>query len=157
MLNHLKHIAPAIGLLFLSPLIGDFLLGNLSIDALLSGLFAVPLYGGGALLIREVTRRIRRGWTTMILLGLVYAVVEEGLVTQSLFNPSFVGLSLLDIAYMPAIGMGAWWTLYVLTLHTVWSTSVSIALIEALVVKCPKPLLLRFALIQEITAALRSN
>lgn len=29
--------------------------------------------------------------------------------------------------------MGAWWTLYVLTLQTVWSKSVSIALIEALV------------------------
>lgn len=133
MLNHLRRIAPAIGLFFLSPLIGEFLLGNLSIDALLSGLFAVPLYGGGALLIREVARRTKRGWTTMILLGLAYAVVEEGLVTQSLFNPSFVGLNLLDIAYIPAIGMGAWWTLYVLTLHTVWSTSVAIALIEALV------------------------
>ncbi|MBD1874382.1 hypothetical protein H6F75_12890 [Nodosilinea sp. FACHB-131] len=133
MLNFLKRIAPAIGLVFLSPMIGEFLLGNLAIDALLDGLFAVPLYGGGALLIREVTRHAKRSWITMILLGLAYAVVEEGLVTQSLFNPSFVGLNLLDIAYIPSIGMGAWWTLYVLTLHTVWSTSVAIALIEALV------------------------
>lgn len=133
MLNFLKRIAPAIGLFFLSPLIGEFLLGNLAIDALLSGLFSVPLYGGGALLIREVTRRTKGSWITMILLGLAYAVVEEGLVTQSLFNPSFVGLNLLDIAYVPAIGMGAWWTMYVLTLHMVWSTSVAIALIEALV------------------------
>ncbi|MBE9178563.1 hypothetical protein IQ268_08325 [Oculatella sp. LEGE 06141] len=133
MLNRWRHIAPAIGLFFLSPWIGEFLLGNLSIDALLSGLFAAPLYGGGALLIREVTRRTKRGWATMILLGLAYAVVEEGLVTQSLFNPSFVGLNLLDVAYIPVIGMGAWWTLYVLTLHTVWSTSVVIALVEALV------------------------
>lgn len=133
MLNRLKRIAPAIGLFLLSPLIGEFLLGNMSIDALPSGLFGAPLYGGGTLLIREVTRRSKRGWTTMILLGLAYAVIEEGLVTQSLFNPSFVGLNLLDTAYIPAIGMGAWWTLYVLTLHTVWSTSVSIALIEVLV------------------------
>lgn len=81
MLNHLRCIAPVIGLFFLSPLIGEFLLGNISIDALLSGLFAAPLYGGGALLIREVTRHTKRGWTTMILLGLAYAVVEEGLVT----------------------------------------------------------------------------
>lgn len=133
MLNHWKRIAPAIGLFFLSLLIGEFLLGNISIDALLGGMFAAPLYGGGTLLIREATRRTNRGWTTMILLGLAYAVVEEGLVTQSLFNPSFVGLNLLDIAYIPALGMGAWWTLHVLTLHTVWSTSVAIALVEALV------------------------
>lgn len=71
MLNNLKRISPAIGLFFLSPLIGEFLLGNLAIDALLSGLFSVPLYGGGALLIREVTRRAKWGWTTMILLGVV--------------------------------------------------------------------------------------
>jgi hypothetical protein len=132
MLNHLRRIAPAIGLFFLSPLIGEFLLGNIPIDALPIGLFAAPLYGGGTLLIREITRRTRRGWTTMILLGFAYAVIEEGLVTQSLFNPSYVGLNLLNIAYIPVLGMGAWWTLYVLTLHTVWSTSVPIALIEAL-------------------------
>ncbi|WP_207714291.1 hypothetical protein [Scytonema sp. UIC 10036] len=133
MLNKLKRIAPAIGLFVLSPSIAEFLLGNISIDALPIGLFAAPLYGGGTLLIREVTRRTKRGWTTMILLGLAYAVIEEGLVTQSLFNPSFVGLNLLNIAYIPVLGIGAWWTLYVLTLHTVWSTSVSIALIETLV------------------------
>lgn len=28
--------------------------------------------------------------------------------------------------------IGAWWTLFVLTLHTVWSSSVPIALVEAL-------------------------
>ncbi|MBW4607786.1 MAG: hypothetical protein KME22_11295 [Hassallia sp. WJT32-NPBG1] len=128
----MRRIAPAIGLFFLSPLIGEFLLGNIPIDALPIGLFAAPLYGGGTLLIREITRRTRRGWTTMILLGFAYAVIEEGLVTQSLFNPSYVGLNLLNIAYIPVLGMGAWWTLYVLTLHTVWSTSVPIALIEAL-------------------------
>lgn len=134
MTSFLKRITPAIGLFFVSPLIGEFLLGNMSIDVLPAGLpLASTTYGGGALLIREITRRTKRGWRTMILLGLAYAVILEGLVNQTLFNPSFFGFSLLDTAYIPAIGMGAWWTLMVLTLHTVWSMSVSIALIETLV------------------------
>ncbi|KAM3099081.1 hypothetical protein ACKFKF_15710 [Phormidesmis sp. 146-12] len=135
MLKTLKRIAPAIGLFFLSPLVGEFLLGNMSIDVLLPvGLpLASTMYGGGALLIREVTRRTKRGWRTMILLGLAYAVIVEGLVNQTLFNPSFFGFNLLATAYIPAIGMGAWWTLMVLTLHTVWSTSVSITLVETFV------------------------
>ncbi|MBD2259325.1 hypothetical protein [Pseudanabaena sp. FACHB-2040] len=134
MLNNLKRIAPAIGLFLLSPLIAEFLLGNISIDLLLTaGPFVALGYGTGALLIREVTRRTNRGWRTMILLGLAYAVFLEGLVNQTLFNPSIFGLNLLDTAYIPAIGMGAWWTLMVLTLHTVWSMSVSIALVETLV------------------------
>src|ERR1035438_2819108 len=40
---------------------------------------------------------------------------------------------LLDSAYIPALGISAWWTLFVLALHTVWSISVPIALIEATV------------------------
>jgi hypothetical protein len=41
----------------------------------------VPLYGDGALLIRELARR-RGGWTRIALLGAAYAIVEEGLVLQ---------------------------------------------------------------------------
>jgi hypothetical protein len=127
-----RAMAPALGLFLLAPLIGEYLLGNVSLSALGYLLLFAPLYGGGALLVREITRRSGRGWPTMILLGLAYALIEEGLLTQSLFNPSYAGFDLLATAHLPALGMGAWWTLFVLTLHTVWSTSVSIALVEAL-------------------------
>ena len=52
--------------------------------------------------------------------------------TQTLFNPSYFGLDLLGFAPIPFLGMGAWWTVFVLTLHTVWSTSVAIAFTEEL-------------------------
>jgi hypothetical protein len=64
-------------------------------------------------------------------LGVAYAVVEEAFVTQSLFNADYLGLRLLDYGYVPALGVGAWWTVFVLTLHAVWSTAVPIALVEA--------------------------
>jgi hypothetical protein len=44
-----------------------------------------------------------------------------------------LNLHLLEPAFIAALGIGGWYTVFVLTLHTVWSISVSIALIEALV------------------------
>ena len=100
------------------------------------------MYGGGALLIRETVRRNRLGWPNIFVLALAYGVLEEGLIMQSLFNPNFLGLNqqLLQRAYIPTLGMGAWWTLFVLTLHTVWSIPVSIAICESLAPKrAPEP------------------
>ena len=129
----LGRIAPALGLFFLSPFVAEFLLGNVSIDALPIGLVMAPMYGGGAVIVREAARRAGKGWPTIFLLALAYAVIEEGLVCQTLFNPSYFGFDLLREAYIPALGMGTWWTLFVLTLHTVWSISAPIAIIESLV------------------------
>jgi hypothetical protein len=120
-----------VGLFFLAPLVGEFLLGNLPITWLWVLPVLAPLYGGGALLIREVARRWGLGWVGLAPLGLAYGVIEEAFVTQSLFNPDYLGLRLLDFGYLPAPGIGAWWTVYVLGLHAVWSTAVPIALVEA--------------------------
>jgi hypothetical protein len=130
-----RRVRPAITLFLLAPLVAEFLLGDLPINLLPALLILAPMYGGGALLIREVVRRARRGWPTILVLALAYAVFEEAFTTQTLFNPNYLGLHLhlLEPAYIPGLGMGGWWTVFVLTLHTVWSISVSIALAEALV------------------------
>src|SRR6478736_4342888 len=131
----MKRIAPALTLFFLGPFVAEFLLGNLPITVLPAMIVLAPMYGGGALLIRESARRVGRGWPSILVLGLAYAVLEEAFTTQTLFNPNYLKLNLhlLDHAYIPWLGMGAWWTTFVLTLHVVWSIGVSIALAEALV------------------------
>jgi hypothetical protein len=131
-----SHCLPAaIGLVFLAPLVAEFLLGNLPIKMLPALIVLAPFYGGGALLIREITRRAGRGWPTIVVLALAYGIVEEAFTTQTLFNPDYMHLHLhlLDSAYIPALGIGAWWTIFVLALHTVWSISTPVALIEATV------------------------
>lgn len=132
---HLRGVLPAIGLFFIAPLVAEFLLGNMSITHLGLLVILAPLYGGGALLIRECVRRTGRGWPSILLLALTYGILEEAFLTQSLFNPNYLGLNLhlLKPASLPLFGVGAWYTVFVLTLHTVWSISVPIALIEALV------------------------
>lgn len=131
----MRRVAPAIGLFFVAPLVAEYLLGDLSIKLLEALIILAPMYGGGALLIREFVRRTGRGWPSIFVLAFAYAVFEEAFTTQTLFNPNYLRLNLhlLQPAYIPALGIGAWWTVYVLTLHTVWSISTSIALVEALV------------------------
>src|SRR5580692_13187690 len=130
-----RRVAPAIGLFFLAPLVAEFLLGDLPIKMLGTLVILAPMYGGGALLIREFARRTGKGWPTIFVLAFAYAVLEEAFTTQTLFNPNYLHLNLhlLQPAYIPALGIGIWWTIFVLTLHTVWSISTSIALVEALV------------------------
>src|SRR5579871_3888487 len=127
-----RRVAPAVALFFISPFVAEFLLGDFSIDAIWLLLVVGPLYGGGALVVRETARRLGRGWPTMLLLALAYGLLEEGIVIQTLFNPNYLGLHLLRHAWIPALGIGGWWTVFVLTLHTVWSISVPIALVEGL-------------------------
>jgi hypothetical protein len=131
----IRRVAPAIGLYFLAPLISEFLLGDFPITKLGIILILAPMYGGGALLIREIARRTNGGWPMIITLALAYGIFEEAFTTQTLFNPNYLGLNLhlLDHGFIPALGIGAWWTVFVLTLHTIWSISVSIGLVEALV------------------------
>jgi hypothetical protein len=130
----MRRVAPAVALFFIAPYVAEFLLGNLPITLLGALVVLGPLYGGGALLVREVARRRGFGWGAILTLGLAYAVVEEALALQTLFNPDFLKLNLhlLAPAYIPVLGMGGAWTMFVLTLHVVWSIGVSIALTEAL-------------------------
>lgn len=127
-----RRVAPAFVLFVLSPFVAEYLLGNISVSALFAMLFLSPMYGGGAILVREVARRRGHGWSTIVLLALAYGLIEEGIAIQTLFNPNYLGLHLLTEAYIPALGIGGWWTLFVLTLHTVWSISVPIAVTEAI-------------------------
>ncbi len=134
-----RHLAATFALALLSPFLAEFLLGDqyLSADRSVGtqvGMFLVLglWYGAGAVLIREVARRAGRGWPTILLLGLVFGLIEEGLLTQSLFNPHYLGLDLLSYGHLDALGIGLPWTIFVLTLHVVWSIATPIALVEGI-------------------------
>src|SRR5262245_16380439 len=81
---------PALLLFFVAPLTGEFLLSNLPITWLWVLIVLAPMYGGGALLIRETARRLRLGWPGILTMTLGYALIEEAFVTQSLFNPNYL-------------------------------------------------------------------
>jgi hypothetical protein len=129
-----RKISAVITLLFVSPLVAEYLLGDLPLKLLPVLIVLAPAYGCGAVLIREIARRRGRGWPMMLMLGAAYALINEGVVTQSLFNHDYLKMQmhLLDHAYIPTLGIGGWWTLFMFNLHTFWSMGASIALVEGL-------------------------
>lgn len=132
--NGKRNVGASVLLFFTAPLVAEFLLGDIGIKGIGVILVMAPMYGGGALLIREVARRMGRGWPRMLVLGAAYTLIEEGFTTMSLFNPDYLKLHghFLSHGWIPALGMGAWWTLFMFNLHTFWSMAASIALVEGL-------------------------
>jgi hypothetical protein len=119
-----RRVAPALALFFLAPLVGEYLLGNISISEITALFFIAPMYGWGALLIREAARRLGRGWPTIILLALAYGLFEAGLLDQSLSNPSFMGQHFLCVTYVAALGISAYYGMAFIIGHVIWSISV---------------------------------
>jgi hypothetical protein len=133
-------LLPVAALAAFAPLMAEFVLGDQYLAGTVDAgqqigefVLFVLWYGMAAILIREIARRTGRGWPTILLLGLGFALVEEGLLTQSLFNPHYLGLDLLSYGYVGWLGTGIPWAIFVLSIHVVWSIATPIALIEAIV------------------------
>jgi hypothetical protein len=132
-------ILRVLSLMVLSAVIAEFLLGDQYLFGLAPAsqqigqlVIFTAFYGGSAVLIRELARRRGAGWRAIALLALGFGLIEEGLVTQSLFNPGYAGAHLLSYGYVRPLGIAIPWTLFVLTLHVVWSISSPIAVAEGL-------------------------
>jgi hypothetical protein len=129
----ISHLLPVIVLIVLAPTIAEILLGNLLLNPnfVPTLLMDVLLYGSGALLIREVARRLNVGWPSIIVMALAYGVVEEGLILQTFFNQHFPGLVHIA-AYGRALEVSWFWMISVLGMHAVWSIALPILLTELL-------------------------
>ena len=127
----MRRLGPVWTLLFLAPLIGEVLFGATPLSRLPAVLLQVGLYGGAAVLIRElVVRRNRRQWW-LVVLGLAYGMFEEGLVLQSLFNAHFRGLDVLG-SYGRAAGVNWIWAMFIVPYHAVFSIAIPIVFTELL-------------------------
>lgn len=135
----LRRVAPALGVFFLAPLFAEYLIGYDTStgnprELLVGLLFFGPLYGGPALLIREVTRRANRGWPTIILLAFGFGIIQAGLIDHSIFNPAYRDIAwwqdMLTPTYISMLGIAADPTLDFILGHVIWSFSLPIALVE---------------------------
>jgi hypothetical protein len=123
---------PAFVLFLMAPFVGEFLLGNLTLAELPLGLLLAPLYGFGAILVRELGRRYG-GWPTMTVLAVAYALIEEGPVDQLLWNSDYAGVDYVHgPGYVEVLGLNVMTVQVVIALHAVWSICVPIAITEAL-------------------------
>ena len=118
----------------LAALFGEVLPGSTPILAFVvpnSWIYLVALYGSGAVVARELVRRRKLGWWSLLLLGAAYGVLEEGMVVTSWFNPFWADAAtlgdkgrVLDINWIWAVGL----TIY----HAVMSVTVPVIIAERL-------------------------
>jgi len=124
--------APALTLVLLAPFLGEMLSGSTPALAFvlspLVGAIEIALYGGGALLVRELGVRWRAGWLSILLLGLAYGLVEEGLVLKAVFDPAWPGAAALG-TYGRAGQIGWVWLAQVDLFHATVSITAPIVLV----------------------------
>jgi hypothetical protein len=116
---------PVTFLLFLAPLVAEVLWGSTTITNIAVYLIQIGLYGGGAVLIREVVRRWGGGWPSILLLGAAYGAIEEGLLEPTWFTPALQ-------THPYGVVLGVFWTYAVWNIgyHAVFSIAIPILLTE---------------------------
>jgi hypothetical protein len=130
--KHRPKIPPALVLFFLAPAIGELLSGSsppLEFFKPFSLFLLSALYGGGALLARELALRWGKRWPTILALGLAYGIIEEGLMVKSFFDPAWMDLGLLGV-YGRWAGVNWVWTVMLTLYHAVVSIAIPIMLVE---------------------------
>jgi hypothetical protein len=123
---------PWLTLLLLAPALGELLSGSSPPSEFFQPLgFTVMtvLYGCGALICRELKVRWRKGVGSLILLGCAYAILEEGLMVASFFNPNWGDLGALR-GFGRALEVNWVWAVELTIYHAFFSVTVPVLLVE---------------------------
>jgi hypothetical protein len=135
-----RRLAPVLGLLVVAPWAAECSWGGFPAEDLpVVVVFLGPVYGGAAVLIREMVRRTGGGWPMTALLAAAFGVVQAGLVDQSLFNRQFFDDTQFAAegraaaaTLVPGIGVSAGQAVDFIGNHVLLSICAPIALVEAI-------------------------
>ena len=128
----MRRIPPALVLFFLAPVTGELLSGSAPPVEFFNpfALIVLPaLYGSAALLLRELALHWQKRWPTILVLGLAYGIVEEGLMVKSFFDPNWMDLGLLGV-YGRFGGVNWVWAISLMIYHATVSITIPILLVE---------------------------
>ena len=125
-----RRIGPILTLLILSPMVGEVLSGATRLSYIFVLVPEIMVWGCGALIIREVVRRWKGGWTSMFLLGFCLALAEEFIIQQTSIAP------LPWLGDRPAYGR-VWgvnwpWFVFMLGYEAIWIVLVPVQITELL-------------------------
>ena len=129
-----KHIPPALALFFIAPIFGELFSGSSPLNEYINPVTFITLsllYGCGAIIVRELAIRWKKGWLSIFILGAAYGIYEEGILVQSFFDPGWVDLGDLAV-YGRVAGVNWVWTEHLTVFHMLISIAASIAFVEAL-------------------------
>ncbi len=121
--------APAVTLAVLAPVIAEVLYGATRVSVIFVLIPQIAVWGCGALLVRYGVRRRRRGWLSLLLLGLALAIAEECVIQQTSLAP-LVGLA--QHAYGRVWGVNWVYFLWAVGYESVWVVVLPVKLTELL-------------------------
>lgn len=122
-------------LYFLSTFIAEFLTGNTPPGLVLTPVI-VPLsllYGLGANLVRSAAAHWKKDFACVLLLGAVFAIINEAIISHGFFDPQFYAVKQMGLeGFGKAGGINIFWALGISVFHTAFSIAIPILITEAL-------------------------
>ncbi|MGH9617225.1 MAG: hypothetical protein ACRD28_10835 [Acidobacteriaceae bacterium] len=123
-----RGVAPAWTLLLLAPIVAELLSGATRISTIFALVPEIMTWGCGALIIREMARRRKLGWPSLLLMGLALSIAEEFLIQQTSLAP-LPWLHSIH-TYGRALGVNWLYFLFMLGYESVWVVLVPVSLTE---------------------------
>lgn len=123
-----RAIAPIAVLIFLAPVLAELLIGIVRISNLWLLVPEMAVYGTAAVMIRELVRRQQRGWGTILVLGIAFALVLECVILQTSLTPQFFPAGVDSFGW--AFGVQWIWLLAMLGYESVFAIVLPIKLTE---------------------------
>jgi hypothetical protein len=125
-----RRVSPALALAILSPIIAEILGGATHLSVIFALIPEILVWGLGAVLIREITRRRGLGGASLLLMGFALSLAEEFLIQQTSLAP-LPWLKTMQI-YGRAWGVSWIYLLFMLGYESVWVVVVPVQLVELL-------------------------
>jgi len=115
-------------LLVLAPVIAEVLSGATRLSILFVLIPEIMVWGGGALLARELVRRWRGGATSLLCLGLALSIAEEFIIQQTSIAPlPFLGA---NVSFGRYAGVNWLYLLFMLGFESVWVVLIPVQVTE---------------------------
>lgn len=136
-----RRILPILCVLLGAPLTAEFLQAYQTLTGDPTGvafalIFLAPLYGGAALLIRELTVRTGSGWSATLLLAAAFGILMQGIVDLAMFGESAPDVpywaELREPTLIPGLQVSAFSTISWAAGHVMMSIGAPLALLYAL-------------------------
>ena len=128
-LSRWRRVAPVVTLLLLSPIVSEVLYGATRLSVIFVLIPQIAIWGCGTLMIRDAVRRWRRGWVSLLLLGVALSVAEEWIIQQTSIAP-LVGLASHE--YGRVWGVNWVYFLWALGYESIWVVVLPVQLTELL-------------------------
>lgn len=124
-------VSPVPVLMLLAPSTGELLSGSAPPTEFFNPvgfIMLMLLYGGGAVLIRELLFRWKAGMLSLLLLGAAYGIIEEGIMVKSFTDPNWGDMTSGLGHYGRWVGVNWVWSVGLTFFHAIISISVPVLL-----------------------------